>query len=211
MREKCSVIVQLFYGFGLLVNVAAFYWINDWKLIFWLCYFTPGLLVFLSLVFFVRDTPICLVMRQTSEKAVANFAFIAKINGISESEMQINTGTINGIKYDCSIRENKKEKVTFSLCDLFRYNSLRGMTLILICLQSTVIFEFYAPALMIDQFKLNIFINGIVVAVSEIVAYPLCYCLITCCKRKHVAYVCFIVSFICSFALIFLWNDDVNI
>lgn len=36
----------------------------------------------------------------------------------------------------------------------------------LIILQMTVIFEFYAPALMIDQFKLNIFINGIVVAVS---------------------------------------------
>ena len=40
------------------------------------------------------------------------------------------------------------------------------MTLMLILVQCTIIFEFYAPALMLDQFNLNIFINGLVVGVS---------------------------------------------
>lgn len=40
------------------------------------------------------------------------------------------------------------------------------MTIMLTVLQCTIIFEFYAPALMLDQFKLNIFINGLVVGVS---------------------------------------------
>jgi len=36
----------------------------------------------------------------------------------------------------------------------------------LIILQCTVIFEFYAPALMLDKFDMSLYINGIVVGVS---------------------------------------------
>lgn len=81
------------------------------------------------------------------------------------------------------------------------------MTIMLTVLQCTIIFEFYAPALMLDQFKLNIFINGLVVGVSEIISYPLCYYMITRIKRRFVAYGCFALTLACSVILIFVWKQ----
>jgi len=43
---------------------------------------------------------------------------------------------------------------------------LRMMTIMLIVVQCTTIFAFYAPALMLDQFNLSLYINGLVVGVS---------------------------------------------
>lgn len=103
--------------------------------------------------------------------------------------------------------EIHEKKHTFSVLDLFRYNSLRMMTLMLILLQCTIIFEFYAPALMLDQFKLDIFINGLVVGVSEIISYPICYYMITRIRRRSVAYVCYFLTFACSVVLIFAWKQ----
>jgi len=60
---------------------------------------------------------------------------------------------------------------------------------------------------MLDEFKLNIFINGLVIGVSEIIAYPICYYIIMKTKRRIVAYACFITTFVCSFVLIFLWDQ----
>ena len=39
-------------------------------------------------------------------------------------------------------------------------------TILLIIVQCTVIFAFYAPALMLDKFNLSLYINGLVVGVS---------------------------------------------
>lgn len=77
----------------------------------------------------------------------------------------------------------------------------------LILLQCTIIFQFYAPALMLDQFKLNIFINGLVIGVSEIIAYPVCYFLIMKSRRQYIAYACFAATFVCSVILTFIWNQ----
>lgn len=60
---------------------------------------------------------------------------------------------------------------------------------------------------MLDQFNLSIFINGLVVGVSEIISYPLCYYMITRIKRTTVGIGCFILTLICSVVLIFLWKQ----
>ncbi len=60
---------------------------------------------------------------------------------------------------------------------------------------------------MLDQFQLNIFINGLVIGVSEIIAYPICYYMITRVKRRFVAYGCFALTFICSLILTFIWKQ----
>lgn len=104
--------------------------------------------------------------------------------------------------------DSKTAERRFSILDLFRFNSLRGMTLILVLLQCTIIFEFYAPALMLDKFKLDIFINGLVVGVSELISYPICYVLIMKTRRQFVAYACFAATFVCSTVLIFMWNQE---
>jgi len=60
---------------------------------------------------------------------------------------------------------------------------------------------------MLDEFQLDIFINGLVIGVSEIIAYPLCYYMITRIKRQHVAYGCFLLTFVCSLVLTFVWKQ----
>jgi len=51
-------------------NVFWYYLIGDWKLIMWIFYFVPSLLVTLYVIIFVRDTPICLVTRYEPSKAL---------------------------------------------------------------------------------------------------------------------------------------------
>jgi MFS family permease len=69
-REKASVAIQLFYGLGVLLNVVWYYWIKDWQMIFVLFYFLPAVASTLGVVIIVRDTPICLVMRNSPSKAL---------------------------------------------------------------------------------------------------------------------------------------------
>lgn len=76
------------------------------------------------------------------------------------------------------------------------------------CMQGVIIVQFYAPSLMLDQFKLNIFIDGLVIGISELICYPICYFMIMKTKRKTTGYLCFAVAFVCAFILIFLWKSD---
>ena len=61
---------------------------------------------------------------------------------------------------------------------------------------------------MLDKFKMNIFINGLVVGVSEIISYPITYFIIMKSKRRLVAYACFAAAFLCSGILIFVWDQE---
>ena len=107
-----------------------------------------------------------------------------------------------------SAGDDSQGQKRFSVLDLFKFKSLRGMTLMLILLQCTIIFEFYAPALMLDKFKLDIFINGLVIGVSEILSYPICYFLIMKTRRRLAAYACFAATFLCSAVLTFMWEQE---
>ena len=69
-REKASVAIQLFYGLGVLLNVLWYFWIQDWQMIFVLFYFIPAVACAIGVVIIVRDTPICLVMRNSPSKAL---------------------------------------------------------------------------------------------------------------------------------------------
>ena len=81
------------------------------------------------------------------------------------------------------------------------------MTLTLILVQMTVTFAFYAPALLLAQFKMSLYIGGLVVGMSELISYPLCFLMITRITRKMTAYVCFAITFACSIILIFVWDQ----
>jgi len=80
----------------------------------------------------------------------------------------------------------------------------------LIIVQCTINFLFYAPDLMLNEFELNIFVNGLVFGIATIIAEPISYCIIMITKRKNLAIVCFITAFVCSFTLIFLWDQSSN-
>ena len=70
----------MFFGMGVLINVLWYFAVGDWQLIFAIFYFIPLVLVVLSFIFFVRDTPMCLVMRNNTYRALKEFTFIAKLN-----------------------------------------------------------------------------------------------------------------------------------
>jgi MFS family permease len=69
-REKASVAIQLFYGLGVLLNVLWYFMVKDWQMIFVLFYFLPAVASVIGIVIIVRDTPICLVMRNSPSKAL---------------------------------------------------------------------------------------------------------------------------------------------
>ena len=48
----------------------------------------------------------------------------------------------------------------FTVFDLFRYKSLRTMTLILIAVDCVFYLQYLAPTLMLNQFDFDIFLNG---------------------------------------------------
>ena len=166
-REKLEVIIQLFYGLGVLINVLWFFVIGDWQLIYAICYLLPLIGVIISFMLLVKDTPMCLVMRNHSSRALKKFQYIAKMNN-KKCEMDIEELASIKASYELKLKgeaSDKKQK-TFTILDLFRYKSLRMMTIMLIVVQCTTIFAFYAPALMLDQFNLSLYINGLVVGVS---------------------------------------------
>lgn len=82
------------------------------------------------------------------------------------------------------------------------------LTLMLIVIFSTVNMIYYAPSLMIAQFNLSIYINGVVVSSSQVIAGAVSMYLILNCRRRFIAFVTFAVVLGCSTALIFLWDQS---
>ena len=170
-------------------------------------YFIPAVITFVAIFIIVRDTPICLVMRNSALKALEDFRYIAEIN--NELNFSMSEEDIIKIKSLYLGGENaSKKKRRFNIIDLFRFKSLRSITCILIPLQCTIIFSFYSPALMLAKFKLNIFVNGLVVSISEIISYPITYNMIMKSRRKYVAYTCFGISSVCALILVFIWDQS---
>ena len=102
----------------------------------------------------------------------------------------------------------ESDKKVFSVIDLFRYKSLRMMTVILVIIDVTSDLIFFAPSLMIDQFNFNIYINGLVVQTGQFISGAISIYMITYAPRRLLAIVSFSVVMVCSFALIFLWDQN---
>jgi hypothetical protein len=98
------------------------------------------------------------------------------------------------------------KKVT--VLDIFRYKSTRYLTLVLILLQCTISFEFYAPSLMLSSFHFDIYINGFALASSQVLANFTAAFVISRFKRKLLCFACFGCTLMSSVALIFLWDQN---
>lgn len=102
----------------------------------------------------------------------------------------------------------RKQKKVFHLVDLFRFKSLRTLTLLMIVIDSTLDMIFFAPSLMIAQFNFNIYINGVVVFSSQVIAGVFSTYIVTKFKRKTIAIVNFVLVLACSTTLIFIWDQS---
>ena len=63
LREKSSVLIQIFFGVGVLGNTIWYYLLYDWEVVFWYFYILPLVFVVIGFYLVVEDTPMCLVMR----------------------------------------------------------------------------------------------------------------------------------------------------
>jgi hypothetical protein len=63
--------------------------------------------------------------------------------------------------------------------------------------QVSISFIFFSPNLMLNDFQLNIFINGLVLGVSYVISEVFCYLVVKNCKRKILA-ILFIITFCVS-------------
>ena len=96
----------------------------------------------------------------------------------------------------------------FSIIDLFRYKSLRVMTIMLILLDISIDVSYFLPNFMLNSFNLNIYINGVVVQSSQILACIFSTFTISRLSRKVYSFVCFVIVFLCAFALVFIWDQN---
>jgi len=82
------------------------------------------------------------------------------------------------------------------------------MTLMLIIMDFTIDLEYYTPTLMLDQFHFSIFVNGLVIQSSQIFASIISSLLVYRIKRRIFGMISFAVVAMCSFGLIFIWDQD---
>ena len=94
------------------------------------------------------------------------------------------------------------------MLDLCKYPSLRKITLLLAVVKIGTILMFYTPGLMLDNFHLNIFVNGIALGVSTMVTYPLCYFLTPKLGRRLAGFIGFGISGLCAIITLFVWDQN---
>ena len=95
-----------------------------------------------------------------------------------------------------------------TLLDLFRFSSLRTITICLCLIDFAVIVLYYGPVLAIENIGFNIYISSLVVQISELVVYVPLYKFIHKFPRVTAGYVLLSLSGICCFILLFLEKPD---
>ena len=107
----------------------------------------------------------CLVMRYSREEAVEGFRRIAKRNNIY---FDITTEDISRAKgiYENNMQIERSKDHTFTIMDLFRFKSLRKITVVASAVHFLVGLEFYIPAFIVDKYELGLYISGLVVGSS---------------------------------------------
>jgi hypothetical protein len=207
-RSKYMIIIQLAFGLGVLLNPLWVFISSNWASTLFIYYFLPLLATTAAMCFMIADTPICLINRYNTQEALQAFRYIAKVNQMEDCDLE--EEDISEVKrlYKLKLQaESQSQNKKFSGIDLFRYKSIRGLSIGLILLNISLGLQFFGPALILEEFQPNIFVNGIILGLSEFIAYPFCYFIISYTKRKTLAYWCFAVAAGCQFILMFVWKQ----
>jgi MFS transporter, OCT family, solute carrier family 22 (organic cation transporter), member 4/5 len=208
-RQEFSVMIHTFYCLGGLLNVLWYYTIGDYKIVLICCYALPSLFALTAVIFFVKDTPISLISNHTAEEAFKSLQFMARVNKKSDFDLTVEEVREIQAEYKGSLRraEDGSER-KFSMLDLFRYKSLRNMTIVLVIMDCTLDLEYYTPTLMLDQFKLNIFLNGLIIQSSLVLACLLTTVLVHRFSRRMFNMLSYAVITLCAGVLIFIWDQN---
>lgn len=197
------------YCFGGLTNVLWYYLAPNFQVVLLFCYGLPSLVLTFCLIFLVRDTPICLISSHSPEAALKALQFMASFNGKTDFDLSINEVKDIQRNYKGGL-DKMKGKVSrrFSILDLFRYRSLCMLTVFLVVMDCTLDLQYYTPTLMLSQFKFSIFINGLVIQSSQILASLLTVFVIHRFPRKRFNSFSYGVVTVCSLVLVFIWDQN---
>ena len=187
-----------------------YYLITDFTYVLVYCYIVPGVILMGAFVFFVKDTPIGLVTKVSAERAYASLAFIAKVNKKDSFDLTVEEmGQIQEEYKTSLMKQNTSQKSkVFSIIDLFRYASVRRLTLLFICLDFVMDLEYFTPSLMLGQFNFSIFVNGLVIQSAQIFASITGCFVIHRFKRRLFGIASLFIIMGCSLTLVFIWDQN---
>lgn len=60
-RQKYSILIQVFFCLGGVVNIAYFYFLKNWRVIMWIFLIAPSVLCIVVILRVVKDTPYFLI------------------------------------------------------------------------------------------------------------------------------------------------------
>ena len=69
-----------------------------------------------------------------------------------------------------------------------------------------LLFIYYAPVLMIGSLHFSIYINGLVIGSSSLVAFPFAFYLVAKVNRRTVSVACLTVILVSAFVMSFYWH-----
>jgi hypothetical protein len=95
------------------------------------------------------------------------------------------------------------KSVALTFLDLFRFSSLRMITVCSMLLFFSVNILYNAPQMLIDQIGFDFYLNGIIINCSELTTFFFTYFLITQVQRRLLNITTSTVSLVCSIILIF--------
>jgi hypothetical protein len=67
---------------------------------------------------------------------------------------------------------------------------------------------YYGPLMLIEKYKMNVFVSTMVVVSSEIIVYPIFYFKVKSMKRKFWATAFFASAVVCAFILLFVIDSE---
>ena len=100
--------------------------------------------------------------------------------------------------------KNKHKHKIFSPIDLFRYSSIRFISVAVCSLSIFIYILYYGPLMLISKLSFSPYVNAFVVNISELVTYPISYFLIERIPRQKIGYILYAISGAASFSLIFI-------
>lgn len=156
LREKYSIIVQVFYSLGYLLVCISSYLISDWRVTAAIFIVLPAILGFIFCVYYLRETPRYLA-KFGEESMLAALNSIAVINGGEKLTLQDLASVANQ-------KEDSSPRVTpLILC---KYSSLRQRSVCFFLALLIVLTLYYGSSILVDSFNLNPYLVGVILVAA---------------------------------------------
>jgi OCT family organic cation transporter-like MFS transporter 4/5 len=170
-------IAMSMFPLGGLINTIFMYYFQNWK--FYYCLALVLLLINNILIFtYIQESPKWLLANNKQKEFIAVVKFIARFNNNSALYTQIKQ---DGIEYQIDSQRSsliaddntiqlQYRKHTYTIVDLFKYSSVRYITLSLLYIWVAGGVSFYMLMLSLENFTGNIYTDSIIVYTAEFIA-----------------------------------------